>query len=148
MKHNALKDETPPVQTETRSDPGSGSGMLEDAQSLWHELRGLIHDHFRLAALETQRAGESLADMIVAGVIVGALLIGAWLGLMAAAVLELVEHDVVATSSAILLAVASNLLLVLILFGVIRRKSRYLQFPATLRSFQTTPSGRRDKEKT
>jgi len=147
MKHNALKDETP-VQTETRSDPGSGSGMLEDAQSLWHELRGLIHDRFRLAALETQRAGESLADMIVAGVIVGALLIGAWLGLMAAAVLELVEHDVVATSSAILLAVASNLLLVLILFGVIRRKSRYLQFPATLRSFQTTPSGRRDKEKT
>jgi len=147
MKHNALKDETP-VQTETRSDPGSGSGMLEDAQSLWHELRGLIHDRFRLAALETQRAGESLADMIVAGVIVGALLIGTWLGLMAAAVLELVEHDVVATSSAILLAVASNLLLVLILFGVIRRKSRYLQFPATLRSFQTTPSGRRDKEKT
>ena len=122
--------------------------MLEDAQSLWHELRGLIHDRFRLAALETQRAGESLADMIVAGVIVGALLIGTWLGLMAAAVLELVEHDVVATSSAILLAVASNLLLVLILFGVIRRKSRYLQFPATLRSFQTTPSGRRDKEKT
>ena len=147
MKHNALKDETP-VQTETRSDPGSGSGMLEDAQSLWHELRGLIHDRFRLAALETQRAGESLADMIVAEVIVGALLIGTWLGLMAAAVLELVEHDVVATSSAILLAVASNLLLVLILFGVIRRKSRYLQFPATLRSFQTTPSGRRDKEKT
>ena len=122
--------------------------MLEDAQSLWHELRGLTHDRFRLAALETQRAGKSLVDMIVAGVMVGVLLISAWLGLMAAAVLELVEHDVVATSSAILLAVASNLLLVLILFGVIRRKSRYLQFPATLRSFQTTPSGRRDKEKT
>jgi len=86
--------------------------------------------------------------MIVAGVMVGVLLIGAWLGLMAAAVLELVEHDVVATSSAILLAVAFNLMLTRLLFGVIRRKSRYLQFPATLRSFQTTPSGRRDTEKT
>ncbi len=121
--------------------------MLEDAQSLWYELRGLIHDRFRLAALETQRAGKSLVDMIVAGVMVAVLLIGAWLGLMTAAVLELVEHGVVATSSAILLAVASNLLIALILFGVIRRKSRYLQFPATLRSFQTTPSGRRDMEK-
>lgn len=146
MKHDALKHETP-VQTETHGDPGSGSGMLKDAQSLWHELRGLIHDRFRLAALETQRAGKSLVDMIVAGVMVGVLLIGAWLGLMAAAVLKLVEHDVVATSSAILLAVASNLLIVLILFGVIRRKSRYLQFPATLRSFQSTPSERRDMEK-
>jgi uncharacterized membrane protein YqjE len=146
MKHDALKHETP-VQTETRSDPGGGSGMLEDAQSLWHELRGLTHDRFRLAALETQRAGKSLVDMILAGVMIGVLLIGAWLGLMAAAVLELVEHDVVATSSALLLAIASNLLLVLILFGVIRRKSRYLQFPATLRSFQTPPSERRDMEK-
>ena len=76
MKHDALKHETP-VQTETQGDPGSSSGMLEDAQSLWYELRGLIHDRFRLAALETQRAGKSLVDMIVAGVMVGVLLIGA-----------------------------------------------------------------------
>ena len=66
---------------------------------------------------------------------------------MTAAVLELVEHGVVGTSSAILLAVASNLLIALILFGVIRRKSRYLQFSATLRSFETPPSERRDREK-
>jgi hypothetical protein len=142
MKHNALKHET------SRGDPGSGSVMLEDAQSLWHELRGLTHDRFRLAALETQRAGKSLVDMIVAGVLVAVLLIAAWLGFMAAAVLELVEHDVVATSSAKLLVVASNLLLALILFGVIRLKSRYIQFPATLRSFRSTPCGRPDTEKT
>ncbi len=129
-------------------DPMIGSGMLEDAQSLWYELHELIHDRIWLAGLETQRAGKSLVDMVVAGVMVGVLLIGAWLGLMAVAVLELVDHDVVATSSAILLAVVTNLLLTLLLYGVIRRKSRYLQFPATLRSFQTTPSGRRDTEKT
>jgi hypothetical protein len=146
MDPDALEDKTP-GQTAMRDDPLSYSGLLEDVQSLWHELQGLTHDRFRLAALETQRAGKSLVDMIVAGVMVGVLLIGAWLGLMAAAVLDLVEHGMVA-SSAILLAVASNLLIALILFGVIRRKSRYLQFPATLRSFQTTPSGRRDAEKT
>jgi len=145
MNPDAIGDETP-GQTATRGDPGSGSGMLEDAQSLWHELRGLTHDRFRLAALETQRAGKSLVDMIVAGIMVGVLLISAWLGLLTAAVLGLVAHGMVACS-AILLAVAFNLLLALILLRVIRRKSRHLQFPATLRSLQSTRSGRRDTEK-
>src|SRR5664280_894438 len=145
MNPDALEDETP-GQTATRGDRGSGSGMLEDAQSLWLELRGLTHDRFRLAALETQRAGKSLVDMIAAGIMVAVLLISAWLGLLTAAVLGLVAHGMVA-SSAIPLAVAFNLLLTLILFGVIRHKSRYLQFPATLRSLQPMSSGRRDTEK-
>ncbi|CCE24241.1 conserved protein of unknown function [Methylotuvimicrobium alcaliphilum 20Z] len=51
---------------------------------------------------------NGLVDMVVAGVMVGVLLIGAWLRLMAAAVLELVDHNVVATSSAILLAFAAR----------------------------------------
>ena len=38
--------------------------MLEDVQSLWYELRGLIHGLFRLAVLETQRACKNLLDMI------------------------------------------------------------------------------------
>jgi hypothetical protein len=145
MNPDALEDETP-RQAATRGDPVSGSGVLEDAQSLWHELRGLTHDRFRLAALETQRAGKSVVDMIVAGIMVAVLLISAWLGLLTAAVLRLVAHGMVA-SSAILLAVAFNLLLTLLLFGVIRRKSRHLQFPATLRSLQPMSSGRRDTEK-
>ena len=145
MNPDAIGDETP-GQAATRGDPVSGSGVLEDAQSLWHELRGLTHDRFRLAALETQRAGKSLVDMIVAGIMVAVLLINAWLGLLTAAVLRLVAHGMVA-SSAILLAVAFNLLLTLLLFGVIRRKRRYLQFPATLRSLQPMTSGRRDTEK-
>jgi len=145
MNPDAIGDETP-GQAATRGDPVSGSGVLEDAQSLWHELRGLTHDRFRLAALETQRAGKSLVDMIVAGIMVAVLLISAWLGLLTAAVLRLVAHGMVA-SSAILLAVAFNLLLTLLLFGVIRRKSRHLQFPATLRSLQPMSSGRRDTEK-
>jgi uncharacterized membrane protein YqjE len=145
MKPDVIENETP-GQTATRGDPVSNSGMLEDAQSLWHELLGLTHERFRLAALETQRAGESLVAMIVAGVMVAVLLSCAWLGLVAAAVLWLVENGVVA-SSAILLAVVFNLLLTLILCGVIRRKRRYLQFPATLRSFQPMPPGYRDAEK-
>ena len=135
---NALEKETP-GQTAPRGD----SSMLEDAQSLLHELRGLTHDRLLLAALETRRAGESLVSMLVAGVVIALLLGSAWLGLIAAVVLGMIENGIVA-SSAILLAVAANLLLALILFRVVRRKSRFLQFPATLRSLQTEPPGRRN----
>jgi uncharacterized membrane protein YqjE len=133
-------------QTPTQGSPITESGVLEDAQSLWHELQGLVYDRFRLAALETQRAGESLIVMFVAGVMVAVLLSGVWLGLMTTAVLELVGNGF-AVSSAILLAVAFTLLIALILCGVIRRKRRYLQFPATLRSLQPMSTGRRDAEK-
>jgi uncharacterized membrane protein YqjE len=135
-----------PGQTARRGDPAGGSGTLEDARSLWHELHGLAHDRFRLATLETQRAGESLVAIVAAGVILAILLGGAWLGLLAAAVLGLVEHGV-AASIAILLAVAFNVLAALILCGVIRSKSRDLQFPATLRSLQPMPPGHQDAEK-
>lgn len=137
MAPDTLED-GPLGQTATRGDSPSESGLLEDARLLWYELRELIHDRFRLAALETQQAGQSLVSMIVSGIMIAILLSCAWLGLVAAAVLELIEHGII-PSSAILLGVVFNLLLALILFGVIRRKSRNLQLPATLRSIQPKP---------
>lgn len=145
MDPHAIKEE-PPRQTEKRGDSVSGSTVLEDARSLGHELRGLVYDQFRLAALETRRAGESLVSMIEVGVIIASLLSGAWLGLVAAAVVGLIENGVVA-SRAILLGVAGILLLALILCGVLRRKSRDLLFPATLRSLQPMPPVHPNAEK-
>jgi uncharacterized membrane protein YqjE len=124
----------------------SDSTVLEDVQSLWHELLGLTHDHLLLAALETRHAGESLVSMMLAGIMVAFLLSSAWMGVMVAVVLGLIENGI-AASDAIMLAVAFNLLLALILIVVIRRKSRSLQFPATLRSLQTPPSVHRDAQK-
>jgi uncharacterized membrane protein YqjE len=146
MEPGAAMEDEMPGQTATHGEPMNSSGVLEDAQSLWYELRGLTHDRFRLAALETRRAGESLVSMIMLGVMIAILLSCAWMGLMAAAVLWLIDNGVVA-SRAILLAAAFNLLFGLILFGVIRRKSRYLQFPATSRSLQPAHPRRRDAEK-
>ena len=60
------------------------------------------------------------------------------MGVMVAVVLGLIENGISA-SDAIMLAVALNLLLALILIVVIRRKSRSLQFPASLRSLQAQP---------
>ena len=125
-------------QTYMREGLVNDSTVLEDAQSLWYELLGLTHDRLLLAALETRHAGESLVSMMLAGVMVAFLLISAWIGVMVAVVLSLVENGI-AASDAILLAAAFNLVFALILIVVIRRKSRSLQFPATLRSLQTKP---------
>jgi hypothetical protein len=126
------KSEQAAPQNESLND----SGVLADAQSLWYELLGLVVDRLQLAALETQRAGVSLVTMIISGLIVAGLFTTAWLGLLAVAVIALINSGLLATS-ALLLAVAFNLVLALMLLGVIRRQSHYLQFPATLRSPQS-----------
>src|SRR5260221_5069945 len=111
------------------------SGLLADARSLWREVTSLAHDHIALAALEARLAGRSLVVMVVAGVLVAVLLVSAWLGLLGAAVLWLVSAGLPA-SGALLLAVAANLVLVVILWAVIHRQSRNLQFPRSVRSLQ------------
>jgi uncharacterized membrane protein len=135
MDHNAVNSETL-KQTATDSNPEkSAGGVLENVQVLWQELYGFSHDCFHLIALEARRAGKNLVYMLIAGLIAAVLLIGSWVGLEAAVVLWLIEHDFTA-SSAILLAVGLTLVLALILIVVIHRKSRYLQFPATVHSLQ------------
>ncbi len=138
MNANA-KDEAIEQQTSSRAcQPPSETAILEDTQSLWHELHGLAYDRLRLATLETQRAAQSLVTMIISGVMIALFLSSAWLGLMVVVVVELIEKDVT-LSSAILLAVVVNLLIALVLFNVIRLKARDLGFSATLRSLQPGP---------
>ena len=122
------------------------SGLLDEVKSLWQELRGLAHDQLTLAALETKLAAKSLVTMIAAGAIVAVLLVSAWLGLVGAVVLWLISIGITA-SIAFLLAVAANLALALVLQSVIRRQSRHLQFPATLRSIRPVPSTLQVSEK-
>ncbi len=115
--------------------PEHRPGVLQEVRSLARELRGLFHDQVGLAALETRQAGESLVSMITLGVMVGGLLLSAWLGLLAVVVLTLIERGVMtSTSAALLLAVGANLLLALVLGWAIRRHLPHLQFPATVRS--------------
>jgi hypothetical protein len=145
MNPSPLSDQ-PPDQTAESDELSSETSLLKEALSLWGELCELSHDHFRLAALETQRAGVALATMVVLGFTLAGLLNVVWFGLMAAAVAGLIENGI-GTSNAILLAMALSLLMVLFLIGAIRRKSHYLQYPALLRSLQPTPTVHRDLEK-
>ena len=126
--------------------PPADSGLMDNVLQLWRELRVLVHDQLTLAALETKLAGKSLVNMIAAGVMVAILLISAWLGLMGAAVMWLVSIGFMA-SIAMLLAVTANVGLAAILYELIRRQSRRLQFPATLRSLRPLPSQTQIQEK-
>ena len=136
---------TPVVEQTTESQAafsnlGHSASLPKEVALIWGELHGLAHDHLQLAALETQRAGESLVTMITAGMMVAGLLLSGWLGLMAAAVLALTSRDIMASDSALLLAVAGNLVVALIFCGVIRRRSHHLRFPASTRSLQPAAS--------
>ncbi len=134
---NALDGKGGPAVTGIAPPPGD-AGLLDEAKSLWQDLRGLVHDQLTLAALETKLAGKSLVTMVAAGVMVAVLLVSAWLGLLGAVVLWLISSGVVA-SLAMLLMVAANLVMAWVLYQVIRRKSHHLQFPATLRSLRPIP---------
>jgi len=84
-------DQATPVGQSVRSraassDPGRRAAVAQEAKLLWQALRGLAHDRLEIAALETQRAGESLVAMVVAGMLVAGLVLGAWLGVLGTAI--------------------------------------------------------------
>jgi len=128
------------------SDPGRRAAMAQEAKLLWQELRGLAHDHLEVAALETQRAGESLAAMVVAGMLVAGLLLSAWVGVLGVGIFALTSVGVMTTGGALLLAVALNLAIALMLWRHIGRLSHDLRFPANGRSLQPAASGCQEGE--
>lgn len=117
--------------------PAREPGLIASLGVLWEDLRGLVHDHLRLAALEMQQAAQSMVDTIVygvcAGVAIGVLLASAWLGASIALALWLIERGLPA-SAALLLAAMLNLLGALGFVLAIRRRSRQFLFAATLRN--------------
>ena len=110
-----------------------GGGIMEEAKYIWHDVRLLIHDHLKLATLETKLVAESLVSMIATSVAVVLLVVTAWLGLVSAGVVAMIEQGLSA-SIAILIAVAVNLVLAVVLGIAIRKQVSHLQWPATLRS--------------
>ncbi len=133
--------------TATDQPPEKEPELLDDVYLLWRELTELRHVSFRLFALEAQRAGMSLVTMVIAGLLIVILLSVVWLGLVAAAMLTLKYYDLVTDDiKLILLAVLINALMVLVLMLVIRSRSYYLRFPATIRSLQPRQEQLSDRE--
>ena len=115
------------------------SGLIEEGKAMWSELSGLVQDRLHLAALETKQVGESLVAMVATGVIVAVLLVSAWLGLIGALVLWLIDLGL-SGSISMLLGVFINIGLAVILYFSLHRQRRKLGWPATLRSLQKLDS--------
>lgn len=126
---------------------GQEPGLLESARSLEREIRGVVHDHLFLAALETRQAGESLVRIIAMGVITACLLVTAWLALVSTVVIVLVQHSLLTTSSALILIFAVHCLLAMFLVAAIRRRSKCLLFPATISRLEPKTSADSDTER-
>jgi len=116
------------------------SGPLEDLSRLQHEIRELIHDQLRLAALEVRLAVHSLMAMIAAAVCIGVLLLLAWTGLMGAIGFSLVGMGL-QPAFALLVVAALTIGLAVMLGVFIRHRSRRMGFPATLRALKPSAPG-------
>lgn len=126
---------------------GEEPGLLEAARLLERELRQLASDHLQLAALETRRAGESLVRMIAMGVISALLLVTAWLALIAAVVVAVIEYSLLTASVVFLLTFVVHCAVALALLFGIRKQSRCLLFPSTISRLQpTTADGSSTRE--
>jgi Zn-dependent membrane protease YugP len=137
MKRPVTREETVP---RPALDESAGHfDPLSDISSLWHELTELTQEQVHLAALETRRAGKSLIIVVTAAVLLAVLVLGAWLGVLAAGIVWLLEQGL-PLSAALLLAVGINLLAALIVYVLIRYQSRHLRFPATRRSLRALSS--------
>jgi len=137
----AIPLETDNTRPERNDDRAVGeTSPLEDLGIIQREWRNLIHDQLQLAALEVRLAAQSVMVMILAAVCIGALLVLAWAGLMAATGLSLAGmglHPIFV----LLTVTALTAVPVLVLWRFINRRSRHLGFPATLRTLKPSAAG-------
>jgi hypothetical protein len=113
--------------------------------TLQQEVRGLIHDQLQLAALEVQLASRSLMTMIFAALCIGVLLVLVWVGLMTALGLSLIDVGLQPVL-VVLVVTALTSILALLLFVLIRRRSRDLGLPATMRALRPSPPEDQDRQ--
>jgi uncharacterized membrane protein YqjE len=128
-----FQDDNPPVASSDASAPPPGLG--EQATSLAHELRGLVHDHLELVTLETRLCIHNLLRMTVIAVFSALVLASAWLALTGAAVFVLITHGVTPAMAMALLA-AVNLVAALGGWMLLRHTSRRLGWPAMQRTLK------------
>jgi uncharacterized membrane protein YqjE len=101
----------------------------------WTNVKGLVQDHALLAVLELQRAGISFVKMVAAGIIISILVISAWMGLVAAAVVWAVGAGA-NWSVALIVAAIVNIAVAFGLALWAKKQIPDLLFAATLRQLK------------
>ena len=107
-------------------------GWIEALRSIWQELPGLVSDRVDLLALEVQRAGRALAQMVAMVVAAAILAVTAWLALWAGIAVGLVELGL-HWSLSLLLVLALNAVTAVLTVMRLRSLLPLLRLPATRR---------------
>ena len=115
------------------TDAAEGGETLTDAaHSTWDELRAALYERARLVTLEARLAGLTFVHLVMYGVLVAVLVVTAWLGLVACAVLGLISvglHWAIGLILGVVFNLAIAALLVRSMIGMLDR----LDLQATLR---------------
>jgi len=118
------------------SSAGQGSTSSTSKVSLaWMNVKGLVQNHALLAVLELQRAGISLVKMVAAGIVITILVVSAWMGLVAAAVVWAVGAGA-NWGVALLVAAIANIAIAVGLGFWAKSQIPDLLFAATLRQLR------------
>lgn len=113
----------------------SGSSTPSKLSLAWTNVKGLVQDHALLAVLELQRAGISFVKMVAAGIIISILIVTAWMGLVAAAVVSAVGAGA-NWSVALVVAAVVNIAVAVGLAFWAKKQTPDLLFAATLRQLK------------
>lgn len=113
------------------------STMPQAIKALLGELPALFSDRVKLLALEMNRAGRALAQIVALLAVAAIFAATAWLAFWAGVVL-LLHRSGVPMGGVVLIVLAINLLAALLAIWRIRGLARWLTLPATMRRLTVT----------
>ena len=115
--------------------PSASAGVFDRLSKTVHDAGGLVVDHLELAALEVQRAADSLVRMLIASIVVTVLVVAAWMAVVAGAAIWATSAGM-SLPWALVLAGGVNLVAALAMGLWIRARVPKLMFAATLRQLR------------
>jgi hypothetical protein len=113
-------------------DAVGGETLADVARSTWQELRAALYERGRLLTLEARLAGLTFVQLVMYSVVIAVLVVTAWLGLVACAVIGLISvgmHWALGMILGVVFNLAVAALLVRSMVGMLDR----LDLQATLR---------------
>jgi uncharacterized membrane protein YqjE len=113
-------------------------GFAELAGRLISDARQLVSDFAQLAVLDARRAGVHLAMLLSAGLLIAILVITAWMGFVAAAIVWMFDRGV-SWPVAIALAAVTNIVAAAALAWWARHLVSEMPFTALLRQLRGDP---------
>jgi hypothetical protein len=79
------------AQARLRDSHVGDNNLIDTARGAWDDLRAALHERGRLLTLEARLAGLTFVQLVMYAVMVAVLVVTAWLGLVACAVLGLIS---------------------------------------------------------